>query len=138
ADCAPMLSTLTIDSPGFAAAPFPDGAFMDLSIRIDYPFGCSQTLLVKRLPSWGGEPSPGGGTLPILWFAGSEGSTAVNDGSPFTIETIPLGCHTGEPPGCGPADDYALKFYHTVGEGGLLLGMGESATWEVTDQGAPS
>lgn len=138
ADCAPTLSILTIESPGFEHY-LPTATYVDLTVEIDFPFGCSQTLLVKNLPEWGGLPSPGG-DQPTLLFAGSEGSPGAPAGAPFAIEAVPLGCYPDDPGDvCGKPEDYALTF-HVLDDPGLpalTMFMGELGVWEVTDSGVP-
>lgn len=136
ADCAPMINYLYVSSPGLVLQT-PTGVFVDLSILIDYPMGCSQTLFMRNLPEWGGVSNMGW-PAPTLWLAGSDGSTTTLDGSPFWIEPEALGCYPNpEPSPCGVPEDYALRFLQAQGPGtpGPLLYMGESALLSVTDQG---
>lgn len=136
ADCAPMVSYLFVSSPGLVLQT-PPGVFVDLTIQIDYPMGCAQTLLVRNLPEWGGVfnmewPAP------TLWLAGSEGATTTLEGSPFWIETVPLGCYTNpEPTPCGAPEDYALRLRQAFNpdDPGITLTMGESTWWQVSDEG---
>lgn len=136
ADCAPMLNYLYVSSPGLVLQT-PLGVFVDLTIQIDYPFGCAQTLLLLNLPEWGGVFNMEW-PVPNLWLAGSEGSTTTLEGSPFRIDTMGLGCFPDpEPSPCGVPENYALRFKEELGgdEPGPLLYMGESMLWPVSDKG---
>lgn len=104
ANCLPDEWFLVVDAPGFTLD-VPLGSFIQVDVEIAYPWGCSQAILVRNLPVWGGMPGSGGGE-PTLLFEGSDGSANALAGSPFAVTTTALGCG-GPDPGCGmPADQY--------------------------------
>jgi hypothetical protein len=115
-----------VDAPGFAInAAVGTPVQMDLSV--DFPWGCSSTILVRNLASFQGTESPFGST-PILYSAGSEGSAGTIDGSPFTLATVALGCHPGAESCGGPgADEYRFD----VG-GTSLVQVQQGETKQVT------
>lgn len=90
-----------------------EGQFVQLDVLIDYPWGCSQTLMVRNLPEWNGAASPAGPEA-FLVVAGSDGHPYALDGSPFTVSPQALGC-VGIDQGCGIEDDYLLEFYDAYG-----------------------
>ncbi len=133
ADCIQMRSTFTFDAPGLYLW-IPTGAFVDVSLQVDQPWGCEQRILIADLPSWGGLPNPVP-TGATVHLAAADGIADTLPGAPFTIQKLPLGCVNDPSGGCGgdPPDDYALHFASTTtpGDPGITVGMGQYATWSV-------
>jgi hypothetical protein len=109
ADCIGAFYQLSIQSPGFAMNVAP-GTFIQIDVQIDFPWGCSNTIMARNLPTWGGVPSPGG-NVPWLIFEASDGANQALDGSPFALSTLALGCHPNAEPGCGLEDEYRFDIH---------------------------
>lgn len=121
---------LTVSAPGMYFD-LPVGAFAQIDVDIEFPWGCQNTLLVRNLPVWDNTPSPYG-SYPTLFLAGSEGSPTTLPGSPFTITTTALGCYPPTSQGCGQEDDYR---FDVGGNTGLVeVYQGESRFISVDGQ----
>lgn len=120
----------SIQSPGFAMNVVP-GTFIQIDVQIDFPWGCSNTIMARNLPTWEGLPSPGGG-IPSLLFEASDGASQALDGSPFTLSTTALGCHPDSEPGCGQEDEYRFDL-HGVADTSAY--QGETKYFDVQEAG---
>jgi hypothetical protein len=109
ADCNGGIYQLSIQSPGFAMS-VAAGTFIQIDVQIDFPWGCSNIIMARNLPKWGGLSSPGG-DVPWLIFEASEGANQVLEGSPFSLTTLALGCHPNAEPGCGLEDEYRFDIH---------------------------
>jgi hypothetical protein len=131
ADCVPMSSQFTFSAPGLAAK-IPLGAFVEVQIEVQHPWGCEQRLMVRNLPIWDGLTNPVA-TGRRLYLAASDGSPHAFDDAPFAIEKRALGCAPDAGPSCGEtADDYALRFHPAdhPEQPGVLVPMGSTWTWQ--------
>jgi hypothetical protein len=127
ADCAPLLNQLEYEAPGLSLV-IPYGTLLQVTVRVDQPMGCSHELLILNLPEWGGLPNPVLGNR-HLWLAGSDGIVASLPDSPFTVESVPLGC-TGDP----NADDHLLHFVRPSTGNVLDVYMGQTVGWAWEDE----
>jgi hypothetical protein len=96
-----------ISAPGLSYFVF-EGQLVQLDVMVDFPWGCSQTLMVRNLPEWNGLASPAG-SAPTLVVAGSDGAPTTVGDAPFGVFPVALGC-VGVDQGCGIEDDYRLDF----------------------------
>lgn len=132
ADCGgDTTASFQVNSPGFTFN-IPAGTFVQIDVRIDYPWGCAQTILVRNLPTWGGLPSPYS-NLPLTFFAGSDGAVGALDGTPFSVTNVALGCD-GTNMGCGIADDHRLDVGGLSGPP-MPVYQGNTAQIHVLDSG---
>ncbi len=123
-DCMPSYARVTFDgsSPGF---PVPTGAFVRVHLKVEFPWGCGQKLLVTNLPEWGGETNPVQ-VDPITWLAASDGLASTFDEAPFTVEAVPLNC------GLEMGDAFLFRFRlrdPASGDPGVDVPMGANASW---------
>lgn len=131
ADCdASSVYTLATSSPGFSIN-VAVGTFIQIDVQIDFPWGCSNTIMARNLPVWSGLQSPGG-NVPWLIFEASDGAHQMLDGSPFTLGTTALGCHPGAEPGCGLEDEYRFDIYAV---GNTSVYQGETKLFDVNEGG---
>ena len=97
----PETLTLYVSAPDFTL-PLILGAYVHLEATVaetDDPAApiCAQTLEVTNLPSYGGMANPVS-TLPILWFAGADGTLATPPDAPFQVQEA-QGCGADSRPG---------------------------------------
>ena len=110
ADCGPNTTyKLSWSAPGLYDYVVPVGAFVAVSVHVYQPWGCEHALQIRNLPVWGGLPNPVM-SGDYVYLVGADGSPTTFDGTPFSITSVALGCYPEEPPGCGSADDYLLRF----------------------------
>lgn len=124
-DCAGQFSTLTLGLSGFIPS-LPVGAFVEVRVlEVANAFSCSDTLMVRNLPTWDGVANPVS-SGDVMWLAASNSVNAFAD-APYQIEAVPLGCFPDPGGGCGagPMDDYFFRV--TVGDSSFDVGMGISA-----------
>jgi len=124
--CDPATYELNIQSAGFAMSVF-TGAFIQMDVAINYPWGCTSSVVARNLPVFGGQPSPGGG-YPSFLFAGSNGIASAPDVAPFTVAAVALGCNTsGQSCGVTVADSYRFDVL-----GQTLYSVPQGETYVVT------
>jgi hypothetical protein len=129
-DCAGKRGTIEIKARGIGAAFVPPRAFVEIRLNeADGGFFCSDSLLIKNLASWDGEPNPvAKGTM--TWLAATNTSGAFPDAG-YTVEPIPLHCYPNDPTSCGVHDDYVFRV--TAAGTATDIPMGT-----VTEVGSPS
>lgn len=136
-DCGgPMLSKVSVSAPGLY--PYaPQGAFIELRMRVDQPWGCMNAIQIKNLPVWAGVPNPYPGSQ--LWLVAADGEPMTFDDTPFAVETEALGCYPDEPPQCDIHEDYTFRF-RDVDEPGnaIVVPMGETFGYWTLTSGAQS
>lgn len=131
ADCdGSTLHVLQVGATGLFLQGLSVGQFVQVDIQVDYPWGCSQSLLVRNLPFWGGLESSGG-SLPWVVVAGADGVSSAPEGAPFSIDAVALGC-VGVDQGCGIEDDFRLDF--TTPSGTVPVHQGETSWINLPDE----
>jgi hypothetical protein len=127
ADCEASLNRLSYGALELVN-PVPAEAFVEVTVRVDIPMGCSHELMVRNLPSWGGEDNPvyrGD----VVWLAGADGIPQAPPGAPFNVTAIPTGCYPNE-----WEDDHVLQLDTPLSSESRVLAMGQESVW-VWDSG---
>ena len=132
ADCMTSLVSVSLEAAGLSLA-LGVGALVKLHYEVGFAWStCSQRLVIKNLPSWGGVNNPVSAEAKLL-FAGSEGVVQPPEDSGFSVEQKALGCFPGaKSVGQTPPESFALVFSGDAQS--LTLGMGQTGTFELHGQ----
>lgn len=135
--CDPQTITVDTYAPGLAPS-IPPGTFVSVAVAFaQQPWGCSQTVLVTNLPTFGGAVNPTSPD-PLLWLAAADGTLATSPASPFQLSA------TGDCPATGPdgVHDFVLQVTPLApGASPIVVSMGQGVvgtlpsgeTWIVRD-----
>ncbi len=120
--CEPSVFKLSYSAPDLKAT-VPLGVFVDVSVRVDMPWGCSHELKIVNLPQWEGLTNP----IPVehLWVAAADGTYGTLPDSPFKIGLIELPCW-------GPEEwskSYSLHFETLDATPPVTVAMGSTVEW---------
>ncbi len=119
--------TLTFASPGLSPS-IPDGALVQIDVQTSSNFWtCTQSILVRNLPTWDGFQSPLG-AYPVVLVAGVDG-TPTFAGAPFGVTAAPLGCYPPDPATMGCVERDELRFDVAAKTGTIPVAQGETATF---------
>jgi hypothetical protein len=131
ADCTGNFYKLVVKSPGFALYVL-QGAYVQIDVDVQHPWGCTSAILMRNLPVWGGLQSSLG-SVPYMLFEGADGAAETLDGSPFTLTTTPLHCN--EPfEGCDATPD-EYRFDVTDGSEIEPVYQGQTELFGILDNG---
>ena len=132
ADCAEkLINTVRYAADGLQAV-VPVGSFVDVSVSIDQPWGCSHAISVVNMPSWDGAANPVS-VQELVWLAAADGTTAVAH-SFIGIEPVPQDCPVPDV-GCGDLSQaFGLRFASGAANTTPVLLPGETALWELSTQ----
>lgn len=134
--CEPEINHLMVHAPELHTY-IQQGAFVELFVRVEFPWACTNQISIRNLPVWGGEPNP---VMPGQrpWLIASDGVLEPPQGAPFGVERVGLDCYPGEP-SCGfPKDDFVLLFRSPLDPSSTLeLPMGETSEWMLNGPNGP-
>ena len=133
--CSPTSNCFTkealfVSAPGLTLS-IPVGAYVQISLSVNKPWGCETHVLIKNLPQWDGVQNPYHSDE-HLYLAAGDGGPFPLQGAPFWVETLALNCYPDAPPGCSIKDDYTLRFFQIDQEGNsVTVPMGGTASWKI-------
>lgn len=108
----------------------PQGAFVNIRLKVDHPWGCTQQIEITNLAEWGGVANPYG-KQKLIYLSAADGIAETVTGSDLLVHKQALGCiNNGSDCGGGPADMYTLYFGAIwMSSLGMPVPMGTTSPW---------
>ncbi len=128
--CEQVGSYFSVWAPGLRGI-IPFQALIEIQLKVDRSAGCTQQVLIRNLPSWGGLTNPWFSDE-RLWLAAGDGVPTTFVDAPFAIEKVAQGCYSKVEKCDAPKDDFLLRFKLAADPTNLIdLAMGETASWQL-------
>jgi hypothetical protein len=125
ADCGPSLATFSVKAEGFVLS-LPEGAYVEVRMRVAAPMACGARILVTNLATWGGVPNPVPSLDPLL-LAASDGLADTFSEAPFGVDKVSV-CTMGP---AGGAEAFSFRFF-SAGDPpgtGVVVPQGGNVIW---------